>query len=134
MPAPLARITQVGQYISIESVEPVPVVRVDLPAVGEPYAVALGNELRDAAIGGQGRLVVDFRQVQGVCSACLRELVELSRFCMERGGGLCVCNLPAELVRLLRVTRLDRRFGVAASVEDAVERVLEESRSSRLAA
>lgn len=68
-------------------------------------------------------VVLDLADVALVTSIGIAALLQVQEFCRDRGAGLILAGLPARQLAFLRMLKLDRKFEVAATVEDAVARL-----------
>jgi anti-sigma B factor antagonist len=70
--------------------------------------------------GRQTRLVVDFTNVNFLSSIALSMLLKLRRRADVYGGEVVLAQVRSEVMRLFRITRLDKLFLTFDSVEEAV--------------
>ena len=84
----------------------------------------LGAELRritDGALGaGKRRFLVNLQKAKQANSAGLEALVLTAKGVTERGGRLALVGPDPVLADILTATRLDRRFAVFESTEQAI--------------
>lgn len=88
----------------------------DLPTVD---AVA-DDLLALAEPGRETRLVIDFTNVNFLSSIALSMLLKLRRRADVYGGEVVLAHVRSEVMRLFRITRLDKLFLTFDSVDDAV--------------
>jgi anti-anti-sigma factor len=65
-------------------------------------------ELADAVDSGEGELVIDLREVEAVDATGLGVLVSAHRRAQRLGRTVVFEDLPAQVERLLLITRLDK--------------------------
>lgn len=88
----------------------------DLPTVD-----ALADDLLAVVEPGrQTRLVIDFTNVNFLSSIALSMLLKLRRRADVQGGEVVLAHVRSEIMRLFRLTRLDKLFLTFDSVEEAV--------------
>ncbi|QDV36761.1 STAS domain-containing protein [Tautonia plasticadhaerens] len=94
---------------------------VDSQLLGEVTLAELRSELFRLCDAGCGRLVLNLARVDRFSSQFLELLITLDRHCsMVPGGTLRVCMVGPELARLLAISGLDRRFGIAPDLPQAL--------------
>lgn len=72
-----------------------------------------GKELLDRVAQSEGiHLLLDFREVEYLSSAVLTELIRVHKSCEDRGGGLRLCALNADIHKVFEITNLDRYFTI----------------------
>lgn len=81
----------------------------------------LKHQLTDVLEEATPELVVDLSRVDFVDSSGLGVLVCTLKYIRVRGGSFCLVCPPGPILRLLRITGLDRVFTVYATVENALE-------------
>jgi anti-anti-sigma factor len=81
--------------------------------VGDVLADSLNDHLPATLAQQQAKKVVlDFRHVDRIATACLRPLLNLRNLIHSSGGRLVLCNLHAQVAEILSVTRLTSTTGV----------------------
>ena len=68
-------------------------------------------------------LLVDFQSVQFVSSSFLSNVVRAMQAAKKCGGHLIVCGVLPEVEELFKITRLDRMFEMAGTLEEALDEV-----------
>jgi len=101
----------------------------------DPTVIRVGGELdsngaRDLRAGmtgvvGRQQTIVDIRDVSFVDSAGLGALVGGIRRLREAGGSVVLCCTRSSVLRLLRMTGLDRIIAVTGSLAEARRAVAE---------
>jgi anti-anti-sigma factor len=83
----------------------------------EPLRAAVLRALpnRDGAA-----VVLDLSDVALVTSIGIAALLQVQEFCRDRAAGLILAHIPPRQLAFLKMLKLDRKFEVAATVEDAV--------------
>jgi anti-sigma B factor antagonist len=82
---------------------------------------ALTSELLAAADAAKGRLAVDMSIVEFMSSSALGVLVTVHKACNKLGGRLVVFGLRDDLVKLIKITHLDRLFTLASDEQAALK-------------
>src|SRR5437870_4174820 len=79
------------------------------------------EDLFDVAnkLGGCG-LILDFQNVESICSAALGVLITLHKKAEAAGSRLVMCNTGPQVDEILEITKLDRLFCIRRDVEDAL--------------
>lgn len=84
----------------------------------------LGNELKAAAEtaleAGGVRFLVNLQRARQANSAGLEALIRAAHALSEAGARLALIGPPAQLADILKATRLDRRFAIFDSTEQAI--------------
>ncbi len=121
----------IGRYLSVEHRSPgVKVVRfaqadlrAQLDAQGEIEVCELYQELHDRVLTGLAPgegLVLNLGGIEYFPSAFLHFLLKVRRSVRDRQGWLVLCQLRKDQREILRLTRLDGLFTIAANEEDAL--------------
>jgi len=76
-------------------------------------------ELADAVDSGEGELVLDLAELEAVDATGLGVLVSAHRRAQRAGRTLVLADVPAQVERLLLVTRLDKVLQTRRSPECA---------------
>ncbi|PRY01650.1 STAS domain-containing protein [Allonocardiopsis opalescens] len=84
-------------------------------------APQLRSSLEPAFGAPEPRLVIDLAGVTFIDSSGLRVLIETHKRAEQDGGSLALARPSPWVVRLLRVTGLDRRIAVHPDVAEAAE-------------
>ena len=66
-------------------------------------------------------LVIDFGRVKLITSSMIGELIQVRKKSAERQVILKLCSLSSELIKLLKLLKLDKSFEIYASRELAVK-------------
>lgn len=81
------------------------------------------------------QLLLDFGNVEYLSSAALSEILVLHRKCRESGGDIRLCGMNNDVIKVFKITKLDRIVEVYDSPAELAaklyNRVLEESASSK---
>jgi len=78
----------------------------------EAVAAARAQELRD--------FIVDVKEITAIDSAGLEALSALQRQCEEQLGMVRFCGADETLRKIFEITRLDKRFIIDGTVEQAL--------------
>ena len=84
---------------------------------------SLDQHLLELDSAGERRIVIDLAGVDYISSAGLR-VISLARRIREHKGSLALCALAGSVLRVFELAGLLSLFTVAASCEEAVERVV----------
>ncbi len=79
----------------------------------------ISNAFNDLLGAGAHRIVLDFKHVEYISSAALGLLISLNKRLADLKGGL-VLSHPESILELLRVSRTEKLFKVAADPKVAV--------------
>lgn len=66
------------------------------------------------------KVILDFKGVDFIDSACLGILVSVTRDLRAKGGDLCLCAVKSEVLSVLQITRLNKVFKVCKDAEEAL--------------
>lgn len=66
------------------------------------------------------RLVLNFRGVDFIDSACLGALISVARMVREKGGDIKLAGMNREVASVFQITRLDKVFSIFENSEEAV--------------
>ncbi len=92
--------------------------QLDLSSVGR-----LVTEAADAIRHGRPRIILDLAGVDFVDSAGLAGLLNVLRRADRAGGGVVLVHVGEDLLRLFKLTRLDREFAFAETLPHAAARL-----------
>lgn len=82
----------------------------------------IGKELGDVVAGlGTGKLVLDFTDVRFLSSQALGTLVSLQRQADSVGARVVLCSIRPEIVRIFKITNLDKVFRFFGGRAEALE-------------
>jgi anti-anti-sigma factor len=79
--------------------------------------------LKKAVEGGAKRAVLDFAKVDLITSAGIRVLVMFAKRLQSSGGGLVLCALTPDVVRVFEISGLASQFQIAATRADGVAKL-----------
>jgi len=87
---------------------------------GEALADELTAELAaSVADAGATKVALDFTNVEGITTPCMRPLITLAQQLRAKGGRLVLCNLRPLVAEVLTVTRLISATGNQAPLDAA---------------
>jgi len=113
-----------GSHTRTERVGGVANAVIKTETVGEAESRVLLDELtgicREADLC---RLVIDLKHVTVLTSAGIGLLVTLHKRLTTNGGAVAIYNLSADIAHLMKLTRMDRLFPIAADFAGAVKAV-----------
>lgn len=66
-------------------------------------------------------LVLDFKKVDFIDSACLGALISIARRLRSKGGDVRLASLHDEVKSIFQITRLDKVFKIFEKPEDAIK-------------
>lgn len=89
------------------------------PRLDAAAAPALKNTVVDLANKGSQRIVLSLSQLQQIDSSGLGTLISLHKTLQPPQGRLVLCDIPAKILPILKLTRLDRVFTQASDVSAA---------------
>ncbi len=75
--------------------------------------------LKAAVEGGRNRVILDFARVDLITSAGIRVLVMFAKRLQSGGGGLVLCALTADVLRVFEISGLASQFKIAPTRADA---------------
>lgn len=122
---------QLGARCHAEVVLASPQGRIDHASVSA-FEQALAPLL--AQTGSGGALVLDLSQLEYISSVGLRAFMVAERALRERQARLVVAALSGVVKEIFAISRFDRVFSVASSVDDALEQCSPAARVSYAAA
>ena len=79
----------------------------------------LKEDLLKQIYPGSSKVILDFKAVEFIDSACLGILISLTRKLREQGGDMCLANLQEDVHSIFQITRLDKIFKIYENTEDA---------------
>ena len=94
-------------------------VRVPGPRLDASAAPALKNAVVDLANAGRLRVVLSLSRVEQIDSSGLGALISLHKTLEPPAGRLVLCEVPAKVQPILKLTRLDRILTLAADPDAA---------------
>ena len=81
----------------------------------------IGKELNDVVSGlGKGKLILDFTDVRFLSSQALGTFVALQRQADAAGAKIVLCSIRPEIVRILKITNLDKVFRFFGGRDEAL--------------
>lgn len=107
--------------ITIRGMDSVALAFVAIPSLREHQAAMVQDRLIGLAERARGRLAVSLSDVGDMTSAGLNALVAVHARCKALGGHLTLFGANKELLRLFKVTRLDRTIVLAGTAHEAVQ-------------
>lgn len=110
-------------YLRVRSVEDVTTVRFQDASILDAELIhGIANEL-DQLIESENskKVLLDFTEVTFFSSSALGVLVTLSKKMAQRDGELVICALAAELVKVFKITNLDKLFKFADDEDQALQ-------------
>lgn len=78
------------------------------------------DQLITVVDGGIRKLVVDCENLEYISTVGLSMLIRLHKRVREHDGDVKLCHLKGMIPGVLRVTHLDRLFGIHPNLEDAI--------------
>jgi len=79
--------------------------------------------LKKAVEGGVNRVILDFARVDLITSAGIRVLVMFAKRLQSAGGGLVMCALTPDVLRVFEISGLASQFKIAPTRADALARL-----------
>jgi anti-anti-sigma factor len=76
--------------------------------------------LKKAVEGGVNRAILDFAKVDLITSAGIRVLVMFAKRLQSAGGGLVMCSLTPDVLRVFEISGLASQFKIAPTRAEAV--------------
>ena len=109
--------------LRIRSVEDVTVVRFQETSILDTELIhAIAEELKQLIETENGKkLLLDFTEVKFFSSSALGILVTLSKKLAEIDGELVICALASELIKVFKITNLDKLFKFADNEDQALQ-------------
>lgn len=87
--------------------------------------IAMNDEIRHALAARRNRVVVDLGGVDKMDSAGLGTLLYARAELRRAGGGLALCNLRANHMHVLLVSKLETVFDIFENQQEAIDSLLE---------
>lgn len=110
-------------FLTIEKAGSILIARVKPETVSEREAKIITDELIPALDGTSHRLVVDLSRVEILTSPGIGALVQLHKVTASKAGAFAVFGLSNDLAGLMKLTRMDRLFAIAATEDQAIDAV-----------
>lgn len=79
--------------------------------------------LKKAVEGGNNRAMLDFGKVDLITSSGIRVLVMFAKRLQSAGGGLVLCALTADVLRVFEISGLATQFQIAATRAEALTKL-----------
>jgi anti-anti-sigma factor len=79
--------------------------------------------LKKAVEGGVNRAILDFAKVDLITSSGIRVLVMFAKRLQSAGGGLVMCALTPDVLRVFEISGLASQFKIAATKAEAVAKL-----------
>ncbi len=95
-------------YVSCELVGNTVVAKVLVEKIAERESQVIQTELGQAVASFGWRLALDATQLTMLPSVGLGALVNINKSCKSNGGRFVIFNLAAEILDVMKLTRLDR--------------------------
>ena len=89
-------------------------------AIDTRAAAEFEAALKAAVEGGRNRVILDFAKVDLITSAGIRVLVMFAKRLQSGGGGLVLCALTADVLRVFEISGLASQFKIAPTRAEAV--------------
>jgi len=70
---------------------------------------------------GAVNIVIDFSNVKFLSSSVLGLLIRVSKKVYENGGQMRLCNIDPKILKIFKITRLDRVFEIHKELASALE-------------
>ncbi|HYM24620.1 MAG TPA: STAS domain-containing protein [Vicinamibacterales bacterium] len=86
-------------------------------------AAEFEGALKKAVEGAVNRAILDFTKVDLITSAGIRVLVMFAKRLQSAGGGLALCALTPDVMRVFEISGLTTQFKIAATRADAMNRL-----------
>lgn len=80
----------------------------------------LKDDLLKHILPGNPKVVLDFKGVDFIDSACLGSLISISKKLKEKGGDIRIAALQEEVRSIFQITRLDKVFRIFDKTDEAV--------------
>lgn len=113
-----------GLEVKVEVIQGVPVIK----PIGD-VDILTADTLRDAILkqleGGSIRVVIDLMEVGFLDSTGLMVLIQALSRTRKAGGGVALVDKTQPLRPVIRVTGLNKTFGIYSNPNDAVKSLLE---------
>ncbi len=106
--------TVASSDLEITDLDGCTLVRVPGPRLDAASAPALKNAVVDLANAGKLRVAVSLSRVEQIDSSGLGALISLHKTLEPPRGRLVLCEVPAKVQPILKLTRLDRILAQAA--------------------
>jgi anti-anti-sigma factor len=112
----------IGTHLHVESVEGLPVVRVDIPRLVDDGVVPLRRELRNLAERpALSKVVLDFQKVRRMSTEAAGVLLAFrERIASNHGAVVKLCDVAPEVLRVLEATGVTDKIPIAFDVQDAI--------------
>ena len=106
--------------ITIRGMDSVALAFIAIPSIREHQASMVQERLCGLADRARGRLAVSLSDVGDMTSAGLNALVAVHARCKGLGGHLALFGANKDVLRLIRITKLDRALVLADTAHEAV--------------
>jgi anti-anti-sigma factor len=82
---------------------------------------ALGEQMMDTVKAAPGiKLIVNFEKVEYLSSTMLNVLIAVHNTVHQQKGQMVLANLPPELLKVLTLMKLQKKFTICGTVDDAM--------------
>jgi len=90
----------------------------------ELQIIEIQQDLQSLIDGGAKRLVLDFANVDHLSSSALGMLINLKRAIEARQGSLKLSYIRSQILKVLKITRLDEVISIHKTTDEAVAEFL----------
>lgn len=110
-------------FLRASLVEGVLVAELKCEKIAEREAKVIEDEIAQAAPASRGRVVINAKAVGLLASVGLGSLITIGRNCKKAGGDLALCHISDDILKVLKLTRLDKVLKICPDVASAVKAV-----------
>lgn len=110
-----------ASIIATGVVDGVTIGRVTCPVIAEREGRVVVSEAMASGRGTSGKVALDLSSVNMISSSGLGALITISKESKELGGGLVLFGLNKDLEKLIKLTKLDRLFGMKLDQAAAIK-------------
>ncbi len=107
--------------ITVSGMDNVTLVFLGMNGIREHQTDMVQRRLNALADRSHGRLAVSLSEVTSLNSSGINAFVAVHTYCASLGGHLSLFALSAEVKRVFKVTKLDRKLVLADNVHEAVQ-------------
>lgn len=109
------------ELITVSGMENVALVFLAMSGIREHQLDMIQRRLISVADRSHGKLAVSLSEVAALNSAGINVLVAVHTHCVSLGGHLAIFAASADIRRVFKVTKLDRKITISDNVHEAVQ-------------
>ncbi|MEC9373623.1 MAG: STAS domain-containing protein [Planctomycetota bacterium] len=99
------------------------IARITTPTLSEYEAGVVGKEIENEAVKHGWKVALDFTRVEFMASAGIGMIVSILNQSRNQGGKVVVFGMREELLKVIRMTKLDKLFAIEKNEAGAMKKL-----------